>query len=312
MHTSWYFKPQQRPGGEVAEGFCSWDWAHDGYKVDLNVWMARYMLQTWQRVRQREGIDRQDWFQAAVAAADWAITQQNADGGLPQVVGIQTGQKSSSVVSGRALVGLPIITRITGDDRYLKVSRDMERFLRRDVESRFWYTGMHPDLPPDDFEQDSLWAVVEYYLDRHDESDLREHLDHAVANALLSLLYWCPKQLSWVAAPTQCAHSEQQHFNQYSVYSYGNRKIECLARLAVKTGNPLFASLRDRVMQLNFFTQVTEGLYRGAMTEAIADPWLERNGGFEWRGTFYTSELVTDLMLQLIEMGLVTAPLPPP
>lgn len=310
MHTSWYFKPQQRPGGEVAEGFCSWDWMHNGYKVDLNVWMARYMLQTWQRVRQREGTDRQDWFQAAVAAADWAITQQNEDGGLPQVVDTKTGQKSNSVVSGRALVGLPIIAKITLNDRYLEVSRDMEQFVQRHVESRFWYTGMHPDLPPNDFEQDSLWAVVEYYLDRHDKSDLKEHLDRAVANALLGLLYWCPKQLSWVKAPTQCAHSEQQHFNQYSVYSYGNRKIECLNRLAAKTGNPLFASLRDRVMQLNFFTQVTEGPYRGAMTEAIADPWLERNGGFEWRGTFYTSELVTDLMLQLIEMGLVSAPLP--
>ena len=57
--------------------------------------------------------------------------------------------------------------------------------------------------------------------------------------------------------------------------------------------------LRDRVMQLNFFTQVTEGPYRGAITEAIADPWLERGGGFEWRGSPYTSELVADLMLQL-------------
>jgi hypothetical protein len=43
----------------------------------------------------------------------------------------------------------------------------------------------------------------------------------------------------------------------------------------------------------------------GAVTEAIADPWLERNQGFEWRGSPYTSELVADLMLQLIEMGLV-------
>ena len=46
----------------------------------------------------------------------------------------------------------------------------------------------------------------------------------------------------------------------------------------------------------------------GAVTEAIADPWLERNQGFEWRGSPYTSELVSDLMLQLIDMGLVTKP----
>jgi len=75
-----------------------------------------------------------------------------------------------------------------------------------------------------------------------------------------------------------------------------------------KTGNPLFEQLKDRVMQLNFYVQVVDGPYRGAMTEAIADPWLERRGGFEYRGAPYTSELVSDLMLQLIEMGLVTKP----
>ncbi len=50
------------------------------------------------------------------------------------------------------------------------------------------------------------------------------------------------------------------------------------------------------------------GPYKGAVTEAIADPWLERRGGFEWRGSPYTSELVSDLMLQLMDMGLVKTP----
>jgi hypothetical protein len=126
-----------------------------------------------------------------------------------------------------------------------------------------------------------------------------------VANAYYGLLYWCPKQLSWVKNPTQGAHSEQQHFNQYSVYSYGNRKIQCLDRLFKKTGNPLFEQLKNRVMQLNFYVQVADGPYKGAMTEAISDPWLERKQGFEWQGNPYTSEMVSDLMLQLIEMGYV-------
>ena len=83
---------------------------------------------------------------------------------------IATGKKSNSVVCGRALVGLPIIAEITGDQRYLKVSEEMEKFLRANVEGRFWYTGMHPDLPPDDFEQDSIYAVVEYWLNKHDRT----------------------------------------------------------------------------------------------------------------------------------------------
>jgi len=298
FHTSWYFK-------RAVPEFCSLDWSHDGYKVDINVWMARYILQTWQRVKEKEGIDRQDWYKAAIASLEWVKSQQNPDGGLPQCVDIKTGAKSFSVVCGRALVGLPIIARITGDKSYLKLSADMEKFLRSGVEGRFWYTGMHPDLPPGDFEQDSIYAVVEYWLDKHDRTGDKESLDRAVANAYYGLLYWCPKQLSWVKNPTQGAHSEQQHFNQYSVYSYGNRKIQCLDRLFKKTGNPLFEQLKNRVMQLNFFVQVADGPYKGAMTEAISDPWLERKQGFEWRGNPYTSEMVSDLMLQLIEMGYV-------
>jgi hypothetical protein len=308
FHTSWYFRKENRPGGATAEGYCSWDWGHNGYKVDINAWMVRYILQTWQRVKEKEGVDRQDWYKAAMASLSWVLAQQNADGGFPQVVDIESGVKSQSVVCGRALVGLPIIARITGDDRCLRASAGQERFLRENIEGRFWYTGSHPDLPPGDFEQDSIYCVVEYWLNKHDRTGDKDSLDRAAANAYYALLYWCPKQLSWVKAPTQCAHSEQQHFNQYSVYCYHNRKVQCLDRLFKKTGNPLFEQLKNRVLQMNFYTQVTDGPYKGAVTEAIADPWLERNQGFEWRGSPYTSELVSDLMLQLIEMELVTKP----
>jgi hypothetical protein len=301
FHTSWYFK-------QAVPEFCSRDWSHDGYKVDINAYMVRYILQAWQRVKEKEGLDRQDWYKAAMASLNWVLAQQNPDGGFPQVVEIGSGKKSQSVVCGRLLVGLPLIAKITGDARCLKASAQQERFLRKNVEGQFWYTGAHPDLPPGDFEQDSIYDVVEYWLDKHDRTGDEDSLGRAVANAYYGLLYWCPKQLSWVKGPTQCAHSEQQHFNQYSVYCYGNRKIQCLERLFKKTGNPLFDQLGTRVMQLNFHTQIPDGPYMGAMTEAIADPWLERAQGFEWRGSPYTSELVVDLMLQLIDMGLVTQP----
>jgi hypothetical protein len=179
--------------------------------------------------------------------------------------------------------------------------------MREKVENRFWYTGMHPDLPPEDFEQDSLYAIAEYWLDKYERTQEKEALDHAIANVYYALLYWCPKQLSWVQNPTQLAHSEQQHYNQYSVYCYGNRKLTCLNRLHKHTNDPLFAQMRERIMQNNFFTQVTEGDYKGSISEAIADPWLERKSaaGFNHRGWSYTSELVADMMIQLMEMGLV-------
>jgi hypothetical protein len=306
FNTSYYFLPQDRPNGETADGFCSWDWGHNGLKVDMNTWMDRYILETWQLVKENEGQDHKNWYEAAMASLAWVLAQQNLDGGFPQVVDVRSGEKSESVVAGRTLVALPIIARITGDDRFLRASAKQEKFLRGNIEGRFWYTGQHPDLPPGDFEQDSIYNVVEFWLDKYDATRDEPSLEHAVANAYYALLYWCPKQLSWVKNPTQGAHTEQEHFNQYSVYNYQNRKIQCLDRLYRATGNPLFMQLRDRVMQLNFFTQVTDGPYKGSLTEAIADPWLERKGGFDFRGNPYTSELVVDLMLQLMDMNLVT------
>jgi hypothetical protein len=304
FHTSYYFKEQKR-GEKTASGFCSWDWKHYGYKVDLNVYASRFLLQSWQLLKETEGIDRKDWYDAAIRSLDWVLAQQNEDGGFPQCVEIETGEKSVSVVSGRTMVALPHIARITGDDRYLKKALEAEKFLREKVENRFWYTGMHPDLPPEDYEQDSFWAIVEYWLDKHDRTGEQEALEHAVANTYLALLSWCPKQLSWVKNPTQCASSEQQHYGQYSVYSYGNRKLQCFDRLHKKTNDPLFSQLLNRVMQNQFFTQVAEGPYKGATHEAICDPWLERKHGFDYMNSPYTSELVMDLVLQLVEMGLV-------
>jgi hypothetical protein len=81
-----------------------------------------------------------------------------------------------------------------------------------------------------------------------------------------------------------------------------------LDKLFKATQNPLFEQLRDRVMQNIFFTQITQGAYKGAVYEAICDPWLERKGNFDFtrgRNSPYTSELVSDMMIQLIEMGLV-------
>jgi len=308
FNTSYYFIPQERPGGSIAQGFCSWDWGHNGFKVDMNAWMDRYILQTWQLVKESEGVDHHDWYEAAMRSLAWVLAQQNPDGGFPQVVDIETGEKSESVVAGRTLVALPIIAHITGDDRFLHASSRQEGFLRANVQNRFWYTGQHPDLPPGDFEQDSIYNVVEYWLDRYDSTGDKANLQQAVANAYYALLYWCPRQLSWVANPTQGAATEQEEYNQYSVYNYQNRKIQSLDRLYKATGDPLFRQLRDRVLQLNFFIQVTDGPYKGSLTEAIADPWLEREDGYDFRGSPYTSELVADLMLQLMDLNLVSNP----
>jgi hypothetical protein len=280
-----------------------------GYKPDLNAYMARYMLQTWERVKTFEGVDRQEWYQAAVLAVDWVLRQANPDGGLPQKVDIDTGVKSRSVVSGRALPAIPIIYRITGNERYLEFAFQLERFLRRSAEEKLHFTGHHPDLPPDEIEEASVWGAVEYWLDKFELTGETECLERAIADAYLSFLWWCPKQLSWVTNPTQCASAEQQHFLQYSLYCYQNRKLQCLYRLWEHTGNELFRELFERITQGVLWTQVTRGDLIGATHERVADPWLARDDygetpAFDSLGTVYMGEQSLDTMLQLVEMGL--------
>ncbi|MFN7992400.1 MAG: hypothetical protein U0Q18_02295 [Bryobacteraceae bacterium] len=274
-----------------------------GYRVDMNAFAARYLLMLWERVREREGLDRAEWRTAALRMAEWILKQQNPDGGLPQYVDYRTGRKSISVVSGRALLAMPVIYRVTGEAKYRKLGEDLERFLRERVESRYWFTGQHPDLWPKDYESDSVWCAAEYWLDRYERTKDASALKRAEADAWLAFLMWCPRQLSWVKNPTQTCHAEQEHYLQYSNYCYNNRKIECLFRLGKFTGERLFTDLGERIMQSGFWAQETKGPYRGGQHERMSDPWHGVSNDVNSTGEIYFSELALDASLQLLEMG---------
>lgn len=308
--------------GPHGPGFNSDDRFNIGYKPDICALLVRYMLQLWQRLKDHEGIDRQDWYQTAILAANWIIRQQNPDGGLPQKVQMKPLEmrwgdennkiviqpfKSRSSASGRALPSLWQIGRITGEPKYKDFLISLEEFTLRHVQNCYHYTGHHPDLPPYELEEASIWGVIEFWMNRCDETGDALYLKHAEANAALALLWWCPKELSWVKNPTQCASAEQQHFQQYSVYNYQNRKVEGLWRLYKKTGNHLFLALFQRVLQNIYFTQETQGGNMGGTYERIADPWLVRKetpGGpyFDSRGVNYTNEQALDCFLQTFEL----------
>jgi len=274
------------------------------YKVDMNSFAARYMLQLWQRVKEKEGTDHKDWRQCAVRIADWVIKQQNPDGGLPQVVDNDPAKKSISVVSGRSLTSFPVIQRITGDAKYGRFAAQLEKFLKEKVEDHYWFCGAHVDLPAADFEADSVWHAVEYWLDKYAQTQEKECLKRAEADAWFGFLMWCPRQLSWLKNPTQTCHCEQQNYLQYSNYCYNNRKYYCLDRLAKYTGRPLFGELRDRLIQSGFWAQPSSGDWLGGMNERMSDPWQARGNDFNSTGQVYTGELATDAALQLLELGL--------
>lgn len=327
IQTAYNLTPQS-PGGP---GFNSVDRGNNiGYKPDLNAHLARYMLLTWKRVKDHEGIDRKDWYNSALLAADWVLRQENSDGGLPQKVEIQplaerlkgadwmgtgqpdnvlakVGEKSMSVASGRALPALQWISRITSDSRCQNFLDSLETYTLNHVQNQYYYSGHHPDLPPWTLEEASIWGICEFWLNKYDASGDAEYLKHAVADAYLALTWWCPKQLSWVKNPTLGGSAEQQYYLQYSVYSYQDRKPECLVRLYQATRDPLFEALARRVFQNIYWTQVTDGNLMGATHERIADPWRARTDGqggadFNSLGTTYMGEQSLDAFLQVVEL----------
>ena len=276
-----------------------------GLKPDMNAYAARYTFMLWERVKQHEGLDCRDWYEMGLRMALWVARQQRSDGGLPQVVGPDADRNAISVVSGRALVALPIIRRITGDAQFDACIERHEQFVRHQVEGRLWYTGAHTDLPPQDYESDSVWQVVEYWLNKYEATRQPDCLDHAQANALLAFLMLCPKQLPWVANPTQTSHAEQQHYLQYSNYCYNNAKIACLHRLGEFTHRELYHQLCDRIVQCGLWSQERSGPWMGSVYERMSDPWLGVSPDVNSKGTRYMSELAVEFQLQLLELGLV-------
>jgi hypothetical protein len=55
-----------------------------------------------------------------------------------------------------------------------------------------------------------------------------------------------------------------------------------------------------------FFTQTLDPQWRGSISEAIADPWLERREkqGFEFKGVIYPNQTL-EFISELWDLGLV-------
>ena len=294
-------------GYDVGGGFESNDrGSNPGYKVDINVQIARYMLQTWAMFEQNEGTNRQDWYQTAVNAANWALAQRNPDGGLPQLLAYTTLTPSISVDSGRTMAALPVIASITGNTNYLLTAQALEEFITNKVEGCYWFTGQHPDLPPWTFESDSVWGLCEYWLDRYDSTGNSNYLQRAEADGWLWFLMVCPGQLKWVNNPTQTCHAEQTYYAQYSNYCYQNEKLECLYRLGQLTGEQIFTQLFNRITQCQFWCQQATGPYSGAQYERMSDPWECVSSAINSTGSLYINELSLDANLQMVELDMAT------
>jgi hypothetical protein len=280
------------------------------WKPDTIAQTAKYLLWTYELVRKTEGEDHKEWYDAAVRMANWVMRQVNPDGGLPVVVPADGSPKPGSSLSARALVAFPEIARITGDKQYLDfATNQLEPWTRKYAEDRFYFTAVHPDVAPEEnYDDQSIWNVIEYWLSKYDRTKDEECLERAVGDAYWALLSFCPKQLSWVKNPTQCTFDEQTGYHQYICYNYDNRMNYVIDRLFKLTKDPLWNDLDQRLIQLNLFTEITSGKNKGAFYERVSDPWLARNDeffGIESGGTIYMDNFCTPFFNSILDMGLV-------
>ena len=88
---------------------------------------------------------------------------------------------------------------------------------------------------------------------------------------------------------------------------YDTKKVAVLHKLSAATGDPLWAQMADRFTQMSIFgMDVKNGSStKGAIHEAIADPWLARHGGVNNMNSLYMDSYNIDLFLQLLEEGLL-------
>lgn len=274
--------------------------SNTGWKPDINAHMARYALLLWEAVKTHEGASApaeiDTWFTAARLAAEWVYNMASDQAGGPAAVAGSAGLPQKifpadwkdpalrdkpfvSATSGRYMNSLPVFSRlltaeVSPKHDFKALQRAAEKWAIEQVEGLLYWFGQHPDLP--DLEQDSVWELIEYWLDRHDAGDPKA-LDRAVGDGYVALMMLCPKQLSWVQHPTQGAADEQPEYNQYSVYTYHNRKWLVAQRLADLTKDSLWQGLADRIYALNAYVQVTNTTSLndlGGFHEAIADPWV--------------------------------------
>jgi hypothetical protein len=276
-----------------------------GLKPDLNMRAAQFLLLLWETVKKHEGTDVSSWYRASVRSVDWVIRRQNPDGGIPQKLESATNVPSRSATPGRALVALPDIVRITKSERYRRFMEDLEKWTNVYNDRKFYFSGAHPDLPPDELEESSIWNIAFYNLLRYEQTGDKTYLEKALGEASLGFTWNCPKQLSWVENPTQFSSSEQKDYVQYCVYNYEDMKSTVLSKLYRHTRDPLYRELFNRVSQNIYFTQVTRGDEMGGMYERIADPWLARTDfsksqGFNSMGTIYMGQLGVDYFYQIV------------
>ncbi len=288
--------------GAKTPSFYQYKGACEEFEVEQNARAGYWLLKILESVERHEleavpGLD--ELRASALQTLSWVKKQQQPDGSMPQKVSV-TGAVNGPVTPAHSLLAFRAAHNLTGEAVWQQAMIRSEQWALEHSIMPAKFFGAHSDLHPAEYEEGSIHVLTSYALARYQDTGNQYYVRMAEYLASISFFWRCPKQLSWVAQPTQGCNVEQSHYLQYSLYSYYSFKYLNFIRLTALTGNPLFDREGRYLLQQSAHCIVPEGEWKGAHYERLADPWYARKDDSTTAGNIYASELAPELLLQLL------------
>jgi len=271
------------------------------FEVEPNAKSAYWLLKLANEIGKdslKINVSTDEIIEMALETLEWVIKQQQPDGSIPQKVS-KKGQVIQPVTPGYSLLLFRYAYLCTGEKKYLSCMERCEKWTIENCVKPLKFFGAHPDLHPEEYEEGSIYLVLEYFLERYNDTKEKIYLDIAICLASFGFLMRCPKQLSWVKEPTWGCSAEQSHYLQYSLYSYCNLKYLCLKKLTDLTGDKFWEKEAKDLIKQSAHAVVLKGKWKGGYYERISDPW---NARMLSTNNIYFSKLAPELIYQILKL----------
>lgn len=314
----WLEKIQIRDADHIADGlYCPvipegkrpGFYQNQEYEIEVNSLGAYWLIKTLMMIKSSSGDDRLNSLpdieqieQLAFRTLEGVLRHQQPDGAIPQRV-TTGGQYSEVVTPAHTINAFYLAHQYTNDSRWDKATQTLEAWILDNNVDPLYFIGAHPDLQAKQYEEGSIHNVARYFLDKFHDTGEQKYLDIVIHLQSTAFFWRCPKQMSWVDAPTQGCNSEQTHFPQYSLYSYWGMKMLNHYRSAEASGIDFFADEARMLIRQMMHSIVMDGVWAGAYMERLSDPWDSRSADPKNYSNKYLSELGPEYLYQLLELG---------
>ncbi len=140
---------------------------------------AKFMLKAWQ-VEANSGNQHERWHEWGMQIADFLLSNQFEDGGVPRIYVVGTGAvyKESPRSTYNAISLWTLVYQITNDARYLDAATRAGEFCWNDGHQRFNFVGGTIDNP-DVIDKEAGTLSLEAYLALYEQTHYQKWLDRA-------------------------------------------------------------------------------------------------------------------------------------